>query len=253
MGHRERLGEVQRGNRFGEERCGGAAALRPYSAAASPERSGRAMREWTRPGAGGTPHTQHRAGGAENGTPGEVWRSSAGKYIRRRAGGGAAALRPYSAAASPERSGRAMREWTRPGAGGPPHTRHCDRWGGKRDTGHGSAGISGQVVLKTGHRTRLSGKRVRQGEIWRRGKQKWTDPRACPEQIYKSIWTIFQTQASPPSSSPPYWEMLSSGSVDSAEASAEDPATSSFSASSSPSSQRSRASASSVLSLIFTK
>ena len=130
------------------------------------------------------------------------------------------------------------------------------RWGGKWDTGHGSAGISGQVGRKTGHRERFgegsAGKYIRR-RAGRWVKRKWTDPGACPEQIYKSIWTIFQTQASPPSSSPPYWEMLSSGSVDSAEASAEDPATSSFSASSSPSSQRSRASASSVLSLILTK
>ncbi len=145
-----------------------------------------------------------------------------------------------------------------------------DAAGGRRHAAHTAPG---QVGRKTGHRAQFGrdfgtggAENGTLGEVWRgfsgeiyRGragrqvKRKWTDPGACPEQIYKSIWTIFQTQASPPSSSPPYWEMLSSGSVDSAEASAEDPATSSFSASSSPSSQRSRASASSVLSLIFTK
>ena len=71
--------------------------------------------------------------------------------------GGAAALRPYSAAASPERSRRATREWTRPGAGGTPHTRHCDRWGGKWDTGHVSAGIARQVGQKMGHRAQCGG------------------------------------------------------------------------------------------------
>ena len=57
------------------------------------------------------------------------------------------------------------------------------------------------------------------------------------------------------SDAPAYWEMLSSGRVSPAasEASALPPATASFSASSSPSSQRSTSSRSSVLTLIFTR
>lgn len=109
-------------------------------------------------------------GGAENGTPGTVqrefldrwcgfrdtWRGAAGENrFGEGRGGGAAALRPYSAAASPGRSRRATREWTQPGAGGPPHTQHQSRWCRRRDTGPGLTEFPCPVVLRAGHRDRF--------------------------------------------------------------------------------------------------
>ena len=68
-------------------------------------------------------------------------------------------------------------------------------------------------------------------------------------------FTILFSKAYSSSEPLPYWAMLSSGRVSPAasEASALPPATASFSASSSPSSQRSTSSRSSVLTLIFTR